>query len=81
MVDVPLLHDGGWEWERVLPLLEADPRLGRVITPDMPRRGASRPVDLGHIRLRDYVAAAVDALREHDLSHAVVDHAGGGIGL
>jgi pimeloyl-ACP methyl ester carboxylesterase len=85
MVDFLLLHGmnvGGWEWDRVRSALEANPRVGRVVAPDMPGRGASRPADLGRIRLQDYVEATVGALREADLRDAVVvGHSGGGIYL
>jgi pimeloyl-ACP methyl ester carboxylesterase len=85
MVDLLLLHGmnvGGWEWERVQAALAADPRAGRVVAPDMPGRGASRPRDLSGIRLQDYVTAAAGALRDHNLHDTVVvGHSGGGIYL
>lgn len=83
MTDILLLHGmcvGAWEWERVIPLLEADPRVGRVVAPDFPGRGAGRPADLSGIGLRDYLATGLRALREHDLRDVlVVGHSGGGV--
>lgn len=85
MVDVLLLHGmcvESSEWERVIPALEADPRIGRVIAPDMPGRGRNRPRDHARIRLSDYTATAIAALGEHDLRDTiVVGHSGGGIYL
>ena len=82
MADFLLLHGmcvGGWEWERVIPALRADPRVGQVVAPDMPGRGRNRPRDFGGVRLADYVATAVAALRENDLRETViVGHSGGG---
>lgn len=85
MADFLLLHGmnvGAWEWERVIPALQSDPRTGKVIAPNMPGRGPGGPPDLSTIRLRDYTATAIAALREHDLRDViVVGHSGGGIYL
>lgn len=83
MTDILLLHGmcvGSWEWERVVPLLEADPRAGKVVAPDFPGRGPDRSDDLSRIRLRDYLATGMRALREHDLREVIiVGHSGGGV--
>ena len=82
MADFLLLHGmcaDAWEWERVVAALQADPRTGKVVAPSMPGRGPGRPDDLSSIRLRDYLATAVNALRTHDLRDTViVGHSGGG---
>jgi pimeloyl-ACP methyl ester carboxylesterase len=82
VTDFLLLHGmcvGAWEWERLTPLLRADPRVRSVVAPDMPGRGANRPGGYAAIRIDDYTATALDALRSHDLRDAiVVGHSGGG---
>ena len=82
MADFLLLHGmnvGGWSWERVVAALQADPRVGKVVAPDMPGRGANRPNDFRRIRIGDYIATGVAALRDNDLRDAiVVGHSGGG---
>ena len=82
MADFLLLHGmsvGAWEWEHVVRALKADPRAGKVIAPDMPGRGPGRPDDLNTVRLREYTATAVAALRDNDLHDTiVVGHSGGG---
>jgi pimeloyl-ACP methyl ester carboxylesterase len=82
MADFLLLHGmnvGGWEFERLVPLLRADPRTGTVVAPDMPGRAGNRPGRLHEVRLADYVETAVAALRDNDLRDTVVvGHSGGG---
>ena len=82
MADFLLIHGmcvAGWEWERVVAALLADPRTGKVIAPDMPGRGANRPGDFARIRLADYTATCVAALRDNDLRDTiVVGHSGAG---
>jgi len=82
MTDFLLLHGmcvTRAEWQRVIPALQADPRAGKVVAPDMPGRGANRSAGPGSIRLRDYTVTAVAAIREYDLRDVViVGHSGGG---
>ena len=85
MADYLLLHGmcvGAWEWERVVPPLQADPRTGKVVALDLPGRPGNRPGEYATIKLRDYTATVVRALREHNLRDTiVVGHSGGGIYL
>lgn len=82
MTDFLLLHGmcvGSWEWERLIPVLQADPRVGTIVAPDMPGRGANRPGAYEGIGVGDYVETALLALRANDLRDAiVVGHSGGG---
>lgn len=82
MSDLLLLHGmcvGSWEWERVIPTLIADPRVGQVVAPDFPGRAGNRPGDLATVRLSDYFDTALAALRERNLRDVViVGHSGGG---
>ena len=83
MSDFLLLHGmavGAWEWEQVVPRLQADPRVGKVRAPDFPGRGPHRPDDMNTIRLTDYLRTILDCLRDHDLRDVVlVAHSAGGI--
>lgn len=85
MTDFLLVHGmcvGAWEWERVIPRLLADPRVGQVIAPDLPGRGDNRPGEYASIRLRDYYDTVLSALREHDLRDVVLaGHSAGGATL
>lgn len=64
---------GAWCWERVLPLLEADPRVREVIAVDLPGHGALREVKpLADITLDDYVAHVVDLIEARDLEDVVI---------
>jgi pimeloyl-ACP methyl ester carboxylesterase len=82
MSDFLLLHGmnvGGWEFERLVPLLQAGPRTGKVVAPHMPGRAGNRPGQYDRIRIADYVATALAALRDNDLRDTiVVGHSGGG---
>jgi pimeloyl-ACP methyl ester carboxylesterase len=82
MTDFLLLHGLGVdarEWQRVVPLLQAGADTGKVVAPNMPGRGPHRPRRLGAIRMADYIATAVAALRENDMRDVVVvGHSGGG---
>lgn len=83
MTDFLLLHGmsvAAWEWERLIPALQADGRVGKVVAPDFPGRGARRDKRPGDVRLAEYTATALAALREHDLRDVVlVGHSGGGV--
>ncbi len=64
---------GAWCWERVVPLLEADPRVGEVVAVDLPGRGASRDVKpLADITLDDYVDHVAGLIEDRDLRDVVV---------
>jgi len=83
MTDFLLLHGmsvAAWEWERVIPALQADGRVGKVVAPDFPGRGDGGGRKFGDIRLAEYAATAIAALREHDLRDVLlVGHSGGGV--
>ena len=85
MTDFLLVHGmcvGAWEWERVIPRLQADPRVGKVIAPNLPGRAANRPGEYAAIRLRDYYETVLSALRDNDLRDVVlVGHSAGGTTL
>jgi pimeloyl-ACP methyl ester carboxylesterase len=82
MTDFLLLHGmnvGGWEFERLIPLLRAGPNTGKVIAPHMPGRADNRPGQYDRIRIADYVTTALAALRDNDLRDTIiVGHSGGG---
>src|SRR5829696_695045 len=82
MADFLLLHGmnvGGWEFERLVPLLRADPRTGTVVAPDMPGRAGNRGGRLADVRIAHYVETALAVLRDNDLRDTViVGHSGGG---
>lgn len=82
MTDFLLLHGmcvTSAEWERVIPALQSDTRVGRIVAPDMPGRGGNRPEEYASIRISDYVATALAALRDNDLRDTIlVGHSGGG---
>lgn len=83
MTDFLLLHGVNAtadEWERIIPALQADQRVGKIVAPDMPGRAGNRPGEYDIIRLTDYLATAVESLRRYDLRDVVmVGHSGGGI--
>jgi pimeloyl-ACP methyl ester carboxylesterase len=85
MTDYLLVHGmcaAAWEWERVIPRLQADPRVGKVIAPDLPGRGDNQPGEYATIRLRDYFDTVRRALRDNNMSDVVlVGHSGGGTTL
>jgi len=73
------MNVGGWEFERLIPLLQADPRTGKVVAPHMPGRAGNQRGGYGAIRLAHYLETALTALRENDLRDTiVVGHSGGG---
>jgi pimeloyl-ACP methyl ester carboxylesterase len=64
---------GAWCWERVVPLLEADARVGEVIAVDLPGHGASRDVKpLADITLDDYVEHVAGLIEARDLVDVVI---------
>jgi pimeloyl-ACP methyl ester carboxylesterase len=84
MSDVGLVHGalhGAWCWERLAPVLAADPRTDRVIAVDLPGHGTNRhlkPTD--EITLDDYVDHLVGLVEAEDLHDVVlVGHSLGGI--
>ncbi len=85
MVDFLLIHGSfgdAREWERLVPLLRSDPRVGKVVVPDLPGRGSNRPRQFSSIRLGDYLDTVVCALHEHDLQDVIlVGHSAGGMFL
>ncbi len=72
---------GAWCWERLLPLLERDPRVTRAIAIDLPGHGtrlASKPQD--EIQLPDYVDAVAGDIERAGLTDIVlVGHSLAGI--
>ncbi|MEM7143055.1 MAG: alpha/beta hydrolase [Actinomycetota bacterium] len=81
--DVVLVHGavhGAWCWDHLVPLLERDDRVGRVVAVDLPGHGANRSIPEDDITLEDYVATVVDAVHAADLRRVVlVGHSLGGI--
>ena len=84
MTSFVLVHGGAhgaWCWERVLPLLERDPRVVRALAVDLPGHGTrltSKPQD--EIRLSDYVDAVSSDIEQADLSDIIlVGHSLAGI--
>jgi len=74
---------GAWCWSRVVPLLEADSRVGDVIAVDLPGRGATRDAKpLSEITLDDYVEHVVGEIEGRDLHDVVlVGHSLAGLTL
>lgn len=74
---------GAWCWERVTPLLVADPRVGEVVAVDLPGRGATpgeKP--LAEITLEDCVEHLVEVVESRDLHDVIlVGHSLAGITL
>ncbi len=72
---------GAWCWERLLPLLERDPRVTRAIAIDLPGHGTrigSKPQD--EIQLADYVDTVAGDIEGADLADVVlVGHSLAGI--
>ena len=84
MADFLLVHGGAhgaWCWERLVPYLEADPRVGRVVATDLCGHGTrleERPQD--EITLGDYQDSVLEDLERHDLRDVVlVGHSLAGI--
>jgi pimeloyl-ACP methyl ester carboxylesterase len=84
MASFVLVHGGAhgaWCWERLIPLLERDPRVSRALAVDLPGHGtrlASKPQD--QIQVADYVDAVVSDIEGADLSDVVlVGHSLAGI--
>lgn len=67
---------GGWCWERLVPLLEATGH--RVLTPDLPGRGANGAPGWWRWTLQDYANAIVDAARQEGGPVIAVGHSMGG---
>lgn len=83
-VDVVLIHGamhGAWCWERVIPFLQADPRVAVVRAIDLPGHGEEvgrMPTD--EITLDDYVDEVVRTIEQGALRNIVlVGHSLGGI--
>ena len=74
---------GAWCWERVIPHLEADPRVEAVVALDMPGRGALRACKpLDEITLEDFVDHAAGEIEARDLRDVVlVGHSMAGLTL
>lgn len=86
MTNFVLIHGashGAWCWERVVPLLLADPRVEQAIALDLPGRGASRPEKpVTDITLEDYVSHVVDRIEALDLQSVIlVGHSLAGLTL
>ena len=84
MPDFALVHGGAhgaWCWERLVPLLEADERVRRVVAIDLCGHGARRDAKpQEEITLADYHASALEDLERHDLRDCVlVGHSLAGI--
>lgn len=84
MADFVLVHGGahaGWCWDRLIPFLKADPRVGTVLAVDLPGHGTregSIPED--EIGIEDYVAAVVGDIEAADLRDIVlVGHSMAGV--
>lgn len=79
-----LVHGGShaaWCWDRVIPHLEADPRVDRVLATDLCGHGArqdAKPID--EITLADYHSSVLEDLEAADLKDVVlVGHSLAGI--
>jgi len=86
MTNFVLVHGamhGAWCWDRLVPLLESDARVGEVIAVDLPGRGVQRdPRPLADITLEDYVEHITHVLTSRDLSDVVlVGHSLAGLTL
>ena len=86
MTSYVLVHGashGAWCWERVVPLLTADPRVSAVVAVDLPGHGANRDVKpIEEIGLDDYVDHVVDVITSSALRDVVlVGHSLAGLTL
>jgi pimeloyl-ACP methyl ester carboxylesterase len=84
MASFVLVHGGAhgaWCWERLLPLLERDPRVTRALAVDLPGHGTRLASKLQEqIQLADYVEAVVSDIERAGLSDIVlVGHSLAGI--
>lgn len=72
---------GAWCWERLVPLLERDPRVARALAVDLPGHGSRLDVQpQDEIRLADYIDAVCDDIERADLSDIIlVGHSLAGI--
>lgn len=84
MPDFALIHGGAhgaWCWDRLVPFLAADPRVGQVLAIDLCGHGhrlGDKPQR--DISLADYHSSALEDLERHDLRDAVlVGHSLAGI--
>lgn len=86
MTDFVLIHGGShaaWCWDRLVPLLAADERVGKVVAVDLSGHGSKVDIKpLAQIRRSDYVADVVTAIEGGDLREVVlVGHSLAGITL
>lgn len=74
---------GAWCWERMLPFLEADPRVASVVALDLSGHGTRRDAKpLEEIAIADYVDDIVHAIESRDLHEVVlVGHSLAGISV
>lgn len=74
---------GAWCWERLLPFLEADPRVASVVAIDLTGHGTRRDAKpLEEIAIADYVDDIVHAIESRDLHDVVlVGHSLAGISI
>ena len=74
---------GAWCWEFVVPLLEADSRVGEVIAVDLPGHGDLHTLKpLEQITLDDYVSHVVDVIEDRNLEDVLmVGHSLAGLTL
>jgi pimeloyl-ACP methyl ester carboxylesterase len=85
-VNYVLVHGaahGAWCWERVVPYLEAHPRVGSVLAIDLSGHGARRGVKpLADIAIADYIDDIVREIESHDLRDVVlVGHSMAGLSI
>ena len=76
MTSYVLVHGGahaGWCWDRLVPYLEADPRVDHVVAVDLPGHGSrSKEQDIGGITLEDYVEGIAGPIRDRGLRDVVL---------
>lgn len=74
---------GAWCWERLVPHLEASPKVEAVVAVDLPGHGANRDVKpIDEIGLDDYADAVVAAIEDADLHEVIlVGHSLAGVTL
>jgi len=86
MTDYVLVHGGahtGWCWERMVPYLKEDPRVGRIAAVGLVGHGSrldEKPQD--QISLEDYIQGIAGAIQEQDLRNVVlVGHSLAGVSI
>jgi pimeloyl-ACP methyl ester carboxylesterase len=74
---------GAWCWERLVPCLEADARVGTVVAIDLPGRPGARDArSFEAVRIADYVQCIVDEIVSRDLRDVVlVGHSLAGLSI